>query len=62
EYNKLRFRYRSLKDPFLGRARIENDRVPDGIVQAGLVFNQHTGRFEPNGRLSEETITRFLYK
>jgi hypothetical protein len=60
DYSRLRSRYASWKDPFLGRARIEHDRIPDGVVQAGLVFNKNTGRFEPNGRISEEALDRFM--
>lgn len=61
DYRRLKSRYASWKDPFLGRARIEHDRIPDGVVQAGLVFNKDTGRFEPNGRISEEALDRFMY-
>lgn len=60
-YKRLRSRYISIWDPLFGRARIENDRLPDGVVQAGLVFNKKTGRFEPNGRLSEEALDKLLY-
>lgn len=61
EYSRLNSRYIAASDPFLGRARIEHDRIPDGVVQAGLVFNKRAMRFEPNGRLSEEALDRFLY-
>jgi hypothetical protein len=61
DYLGLRSRYAHWKDPFRGRARIEHDRIPDGIVQAGLIFNKETGRFEPNGRISEEALDRFMY-
>jgi hypothetical protein len=61
DYTRLQSRYASWKDPFIGRARIEHDRIPDGVVQAGLVFNKDTGRFEPNGRISEEALDRFMY-
>jgi len=61
DYKKLKSRYRAWYDPFIGRARIEHDRIPDGVVQAGLIFNKKTGHFEPNGRLSEEALDRLLY-
>ena len=61
EYRRLNSRYAHWYDPFLGRARIEHDRIPDGVVQAGLVFNDEKKRFEPNGRISEEALDRFMY-
>lgn len=61
DYDRLRSRYRHWSDPFTGRARIENDRIPDGVVEAGLIFNKETGKFEPNGRISEEALNRFMY-
>jgi hypothetical protein len=60
DYWRLKSRYAHWKDPFRGRARIEHDRIPDGVVQAGLIFNKDTGRFEPNGRISEEALDRFM--
>lgn len=61
DYRNLSSRYKTWYDPFIGRARIEHDRIPDGVVQAGLIFNKKTGHFEPNGRLSEEALDKLLY-
>lgn len=41
-----------------GRAVVRDDVLPDGRMQAGMVYNVKYNRFEASGRNSEETLAR----
>lgn len=62
EYQKSRSRYTSLSSALRGQARVKRDSVPDGRISAGIVFNEQYSRIEPNGKLSNDTIDRLLYR
>jgi hypothetical protein len=53
---KARDRYRDLKGAINGRAVVKTDRLPDGIVRAGMVLNPKKNRIEPNGKLSNDFV------
>ena len=53
---KARGRYESLSSAVTGGAILKTDRLPDGIVRAGMVFNPRKNRIEPNGKLSNDFV------
>jgi Flp pilus assembly protein TadB len=53
---KARARYRDLKSALNGQAIVKTDRLPDGIVRAGMVLNSKKNRIEPNGKLSNDFV------
>ena len=53
---KARDRYAGLRSVISGKALVRADRLPDGIVRAGMVLNLEKNRIEPNGKLSNDFV------
>lgn len=58
EVKKNAARVRKFSDLLMGRAHTSDDWLPDGRVQAGMIYNKKMNRIEVSGRLSDESIER----
>lgn len=56
EYEKSKSRYPSFIKAIKGGAKVRADRLPDGIVRAGIVFNYRSNRIERNGKLNNDVV------
>jgi hypothetical protein len=58
EATKGAARSRSIREAILGRARMDEDWIPDARIKGGLVYNKKKKRLEISGRLSDDSFKR----
>jgi hypothetical protein len=58
ESDKSAARVPSIWDAIRGRARTQDDWMPDARVKGGLIYNRRTNKIELTGRLSDSTLER----
>lgn len=49
-----------ISDAVMGRARPNDDWMPDGRIKGGLIYNRKENRLEVCGRLSDEAFDRIF--
>ena len=62
ESEKSASRAPSLKAVLLGRARFQDDTMPDARVQAGLICNVKANRMEISGRVARESLGHIFHR